>query len=139
MHPAIRTQSDYLGDEASLEAGTDSGDAPDMARQEFKDEADINKLLARYGVQPLTKEPIYGDVDYNLDLQQALAAIDTAGQAWQSLPKNLKEKYPTWQLLLNALHEGRLKIDMTKGTVDEVKTPIDTKTTVPPTNPDIET
>jgi len=43
----------------------------DRTRQEFKDEADVNKLLSRYGVNVPQVRPVYGEVDTDMDLQRA--------------------------------------------------------------------
>lgn len=51
----------------------------DKTRQEFKDEADVNKLLSRYGVNVPQLRPVYGEVDTDIDLQGAyLAAQEVA-------------------------------------------------------------
>lgn len=82
------------------------------ARQEFKDEADVNKILQRFGVTAPQRQVIYESVDYDLDLQTAHIAIDQAKEMHQKLPRDLREKYPTWQAILNAIHNGSLKIDL---------------------------
>lgn len=108
---SIRTQADDLGDIYSVETGLDASDGPgnrDMARQEFKDDADINILMHRFGVVPLQKPVFFGDVDYGIDLQQALAAVKQAREAWQTMPADIKADYPTWQSLLNGLELGQI-------------------------------
>lgn len=110
MHPAIRTQSDGLGDVYSLETAIDASEGG-VARQEFKDEADINIMLAKFGVFAPQKEVFFGDVDYGIDLQQALFAIADAKRAWQLMPDDVKKEFPTWRDLLNGLESGRLKLN----------------------------
>lgn len=139
MHPAIRTQADFLGDEASLEAGTAQGDSPSLTRQEDAADADINILLARYGVTPHKKQEVFGPVDYDLDLQTALNAIESAGNAWHGLPKALKDKYKGWPQLLAALHSGELKLNAEKGVLEEHPSPLTPKppeTNVTPPKPE---
>lgn len=82
-----------------------AGQEPSATRQEFKDEADINKLLNRFGVHSL--RPVsYGDYDYDVDLQTALDAIEKAERGYDRLPPELKEKYPNWDAVILALADG---------------------------------
>lgn len=114
MHPAIRTQSDELGDIVSLETGLDASASAtnrDMARQEFKQEADINVQLAKFGVFAPQRQLYFGDVDYGLELQEALAAIADAKNAWRQMPEEIQKRYRTWQSLLNALETGEIKLN----------------------------
>lgn len=85
---------------------------PDMARQEFKDETDVNKVLARYGIDGLPRTPEYSEVDYNLDLQSALESIRDAERAIQKLPPELREKYDTWERLLAGAYNGGVQNDL---------------------------
>lgn len=120
MHKAIRSQSDDLGDVYSVEIVPDFSKAVDTARQEFKDEADINILLKRFGVFAPQKQLQFGHVDYGLDLQQAFAAIADAKRAWQVMPADVKSEFPTWQSLLNAIESGQIKITPEAEIVTEV-------------------
>lgn len=108
-HQADGKQLDYSQMSALVCVGED------MARQEFKAEADINNILKRYGVNgsALPIRPVvYQEVDYTIDLQQAMGAIETAQDMYRKLPPSLREKYPTWQSILNGIHNGSLKIDL---------------------------
>lgn len=108
MQKAIRRQYDGQQEHYSELSGT-TFTGKGATRQEFKDEADINKLLARYGVGAGTRPTTFGtEVDYTIDLQQALNAITDAKHAFRNLPQNLRARYKTWQDLLNALNSGRL-------------------------------
>lgn len=118
----IRGQNDGLNDEASDEAGTDTSGEPDMARQEFKEEADINVLLKKFGVTP-NRELTYTEADFDLDLQQALTAIAEAREAFTRMPPVMLQKYPTWQALLTGLDTGQFKIDYTEATKPIVTPP----------------
>lgn len=83
---------------------------PSLTRQEFKADADINELLKRFGVT--TRLPEWGKtVDFNLDLQTALAAIRDVKRAYRDLPDNLRAKYKSWQSLMNAIDQGRLTLE----------------------------
>lgn len=113
MKPMKRTQVDDLGDVYSAEAVMNTQTSKDFARQEYKDEADVNKLMYRFGVGLLggQRQPQWGqEIDYDLDLQTALNSVAEAKQAWWGLPDNLKNAYPSWRELLNALESGQLSI-----------------------------
>lgn len=114
MHPAIRTQSDDLFDIYSVDTAVDASSSPenrDVARQEFKAEADINIMLAKFGVFAPQKQLFFEDVDYGIDLQQALGAIADAKRAWQVMPPEIKLQFPNWRDLLNALESGQIKLN----------------------------
>lgn len=110
--PAIRTQVDGLNPEYSVETGLDCSDRPDLARQEFKDETDVDKVLARYGVDGLKRRPEYSEVDYNMDLQTSLESIREAERAIAKLPTELRGKYSTWERLLDGAYNGEFKTDL---------------------------
>lgn len=110
--PAIRTQIDELNEEYSWETATDCSSLPDMARQEFKDEADVNKVLARYGVDGLQRPVEYSAVDYDVDLQQSIQAIRDAERAIAKLPPELQAKYNTWERLMGGAYSGDFKRDL---------------------------
>lgn len=110
--PAIRTQIDGLDEEYSLETALDCSDRPDMTRQEFKDETDVNKILARYGVDGLPRKPEYSFVDYDTDLQSALESIREAERAIEKLPPELQAKYTTWERLMAGAYSGAFRTDL---------------------------
>lgn len=82
----------------------------DKARQEKKDEADINVILKKFGVQPSNRTPLFTEVDYDLTLQSALDATHQAKEAYSQMPRQLRDKYPTWQSFLTALDAGAIEI-----------------------------
>lgn len=106
---AVRTQVDGDQDIYSDRAALDFTGTPDPTRQEFKKETDVNYILNRFGV-PIAKGTWGQEVDYTLDLQNALGAITDARRAHRNLPPDLRKKYPTWQSLLNALEAGTLEM-----------------------------
>lgn len=113
MHPAIRSQTSTDQDDISLLTGLDSSDLPDLARQEFRDEADVNQLLSRYGVGvPLQQQPQFGEVDWDLDLHSAFITVDRAQHAFNELPHELKTKYKTTHAMLDAMNSGELGHDL---------------------------
>lgn len=103
---------------------SNSPNNPDVARQEFKDEADINYVLSRLGVTAPRGTPTYGEWDDTIDLQQAIAAVREADAAFNKLPRELKQKFPNMNEIIRAVDNGSLVIKET----DE--TPV---TPVPPT------
>lgn len=107
MQKAIRSQADDDQDIWSANTGIDCSDAEDMARQEFKEETDINNILRRFGLNGfLNNDGRYTDTDYTIDLQSALTTISDARQTFEDLPANIREKYPTMPKLVNALENG---------------------------------
>lgn len=110
MKPNPRTQIDDKGDEYSLLAATYADDKM-ITRQEYKDEADINLLLKRFGVIP-GPQGTYGEVDYTLDLQTALAALASANKANFDVPTELRDKYRGWRDVLNATETGEYQRDL---------------------------
>lgn len=112
----MRTQHDDRQFALSKAGALDCSASEDMTRQEFKDEADINKILNRFGYDTQQKTPTFGEVNFTADLQQALDAIKQARAAHADLPPDVKKDFPTWQTLLNALERGeiRLKADTDK-------------------------
>lgn len=113
MKPAIRTQVDEKQRDYSRAASLDCSDLPDTARQEFREEADANKLLARYGINvPVQRTPSFGDADFDLDLHSAFIAVDRAEHAFTSLPTPLRQKYKTTGRLLDAMNTGELEADL---------------------------
>lgn len=118
MITEYRTQVDGRQDELSEATGTvpkGPKEVEDVARQEFRDEADINVLLKRYGVGngPPLRDPIYGEVDYDMDLQGAYTAVRTAREAFQRLPEAVRQVYPTWEQVLAGIGAGKVTVDET--------------------------
>lgn len=127
MKPMKRTQVDDLQEVYSAEAVINTQTSKDMARQEYKDEADINKLLYRYGVGLVAgqRQPTWGqEIDYEMDLQTALTSIAQAKQAWAGLDPELQKAYPSWRELLNALESGQLRMHATEPTVEAPSAPV---------------
>lgn len=114
MMPAIRRQSDIVNQkEISDRTGLDCSDDKDLARQEDKADADINNILKRYGIGTgQQRQPFFGEIDYDLDLQNARQAVRDAEHLWLKLPDPIRDKYPTWQQVLSAAESGQLKGDL---------------------------
>lgn len=70
---------------------------PDMAKQEFKDECDINLIVPKAAstgiINHLSKTPpTYGDFTGSLDYQEALNHIIAADDSFQELPANVRDR-----------------------------------------------
>lgn len=127
---ALRRQRSYNTTAVSSETGTDftGPEGKDMARQEFKEEADINILLKRFGVNaPQKQNPLFNEIDYDLNLQMALSAIETVKGVWKELPLDVKEQYTTWQGMINAAATGQLEEAMAKSLQKRNKKELDEK------------
>lgn len=134
MKKQLRKQDDAMGDAYSDLTGISFLDTKDLARQEFKDEADVNVLLRKFGVGvPQKPNPVFGDVDYTVDLQSALTAAREASFAWSKLPMTIRTKYRNWSGVLDAIERGALKVDQLQEKPPEPK-PEDTPTPPPPTS-----
>jgi hypothetical protein len=108
---ATRTQVDGKGDEVSAATATEpTGDS--ITRAEFAQDADINILMARLGVDAPQRQMIYGEVDFDLDLQSAYAAADKAREVLRAVPDELKEKYKSAAQVLNAVESGAYQQDL---------------------------
>lgn len=81
----------------------------DKTRQEFKAESDVNTILKRHGALPPMREVTYGEVDYDLNLQAGLNAMERARQAWGNLPLEIRQKYNNWDKVALALTKGELE------------------------------
>lgn len=108
----VRSQADENGDAISKATAIDFSDAKDMTRQEFKDDADINILLKRFGLNQQLRQMTFTEVNYDLDLQQAFAAIKEARAIASTVPDELREKYPNWRAVLNATETGQYQQDL---------------------------
>lgn len=106
--PVERTQHDQDQDVYSLASGLDTSDLPDRARQEMKADTDVNTILSRFGIGSLQHQVSFGEVDFTLDLQQALAAVRSAETAYNALPEHVRAKYPDWLRVINAINNREL-------------------------------
>lgn len=108
MEPAERTQVDGLQEQYSDLTGIACTPEEDRTRQEFKQEADINDLLRRFGIGVPQKQTVFAEVDFQLDLQSAYQAVADVKEGWDRLPPHIKQKYPTWEAISDALTTGKL-------------------------------
>ena len=98
---------DDISDANGLDTGTET-----TTRQEFAQEADINYILDRFGVNQQQRPVTYGEVDYTVDLQQTLHAAEQLKRAHLNVPDELRDKYPTWESVLAAAETGEYQNDL---------------------------
>lgn len=83
-------------------------DAP-ITRQEFKQETDVNHILKKFGVGGLPmKNTVYGEQNFDLDLQGAMEVTRDAQQLFDKLDPKVKELFPDWKAMLNGMASGEL-------------------------------
>lgn len=130
MMPPTKDQTDIGVDNPTVDASDGAmieqhngeiTENKDMARQEFKNDADINYMLNKFGITPERGAPTFGEWDDTLDLQQALTSVAEAKTAYAELPTELKNKFGSMEELLKAYNNGSLVIT-------EGETPIPPKT-----------
>lgn len=111
MDLAQRTQADNRDTEefyGALTALNTRDMGPSLTRQEQAKEADVNHIVAKFGINAFATPMIFGEVNFTRDLQQSLHTIANAKRWWSKLPDALKGTYPTWESLLEAADNGTL-------------------------------
>ena len=78
--------------------GLDCSSEPSFTRQEFKDECDINVLMATYektGMLPAfnPKSPDYLDVSEIPDLRESMEVVKRAEAAFMTLPAKVRQEF----------------------------------------------
>lgn len=122
MKSAERTQYDDLQELYSEKSGLDCSQEIDTARQEFKEEADTNKIMQRFGVN-VPQKPIQFGEQFDIELQDALEAVRSARKAYRELPPDVRKEYPSWRTLLENLMSGKLSLDKKEEKSDRADTP----------------
>lgn len=74
-----------------------SGFEPTRTKQSFKDECDINQIVAKYQETGAVShanyyEPFYGDID-PCTYQEALDQINLANEMFEDLPSSLRDEF----------------------------------------------
>lgn len=107
MRPAIVTH-DTL--ELTEYPGLDCSNDPGETRQEDRDSTDLEKILKRGGVDTGwgRAQPVFGDTNYDWDLQTALAAADEAKRLINRLPQEVLAGYNSNEQLRLAALDGTL-------------------------------
>lgn len=105
----MKDQTDIGAEDVQLDA-SDRDDNKDTARQEFKDEADINYMLSRFGITQPRGTPTFGEWDDSIDLQSAIESVREARRGYRTLPEELRNKFGTMEEMLTAIDNGSLVI-----------------------------
>lgn len=94
--PFIRSAYNYDRDAASVESGL-ACKGERRAKQEFKDECDINVLLRRFNITgqlPVgVRMPTYGDFDVVNDFHSAANSIAMAREAFDMMPADVRRRF----------------------------------------------
>lgn len=92
----VRNPYNYDRDAASVDSGLECLD-DSMTQQQFKDDADINVIVRRFGITgelPVgVRMPTYGDFDLVNDYQSALEAMREAEASFMAMPANVRERF----------------------------------------------
>ena len=105
----FRTAYDDLQAQLSAETATVNPDPDTGARQEFREDADINNLLRRYGAVPASEVNL-GWFDDTLTLQSAYEAVQEAKASFQGLPQNVKDHFHSWEAMYQAIARGDVQV-----------------------------
>lgn len=76
--------------------------------QSAKDECDINKILKRAVFGELVgqdRQSVFADVSDGLDYMAALNKVRAAEEYYNSMPSEIRDKYPTVEMFLDAEKE----------------------------------
>ena len=98
----------------------------DMTRQEFRDECDVNHILARHGY---VMRPVqYGEHDFDQDLTSQMQARSVFQLWYDSAPADVREAYPDLGSFLSAFGSGAFKTglevpEVPSGASDPVASP----------------
>ena len=71
-------------------------DEPSRTKQSFADEADVNKIMARFvatGIPPQMREGFYADVSEIGDYREALERVENAQRMFSDLPAKLRARF----------------------------------------------
>lgn len=109
MRPATRTQAkpetQKLRELTAIDCTNDHG----VTRQELKDEADINIILSRFGIDRIQQRQNYPfEIDFTVDLQQTLNSVNDSRNAFNRLQPQIQNEFGNWQNLVNAMADGTL-------------------------------
>lgn len=94
--PFLRTPYNYDRDLASDQSGLKCED-PSLAQQHQKHDADINNIVARFGLTGelpnFNVEPRYGDFSHAVDYHTAMNSVIAAQSDFMKLPANLRSRF----------------------------------------------
>lgn len=108
--PSLGSQSDsdQVVRARGIRGGLDCSGLPSATRQEFAADTDVNRILARQGVNIDGAKPVFGEHDFSLTLQDAIHASRDMSQALQRLPAAVRARYKTWPEIFSAVERGEI-------------------------------
>lgn len=96
-------QNEFYGQLTALECKD-----PSLTRQEQAADTDIHRILSRGGYNAFGKPQPFGEADFTIDLQKAIASVTNAKRWHAAMPSEFHERFPTWQSVLEAANDGVL-------------------------------
>lgn len=86
----------------------------DKTEQHHAKDADINVIVARFGLNAdfQGRAPMFGTVNYDDTLHNTMVAIDEARAVYNNLPTDIKNRYNTDDALIAALADGSIARDI---------------------------
>lgn len=92
----VRSGNNYDMDAVSNETGLRCDD-PSLTQQQFKEEADINTIVERFGLTgelPTdVRAPIYADFEESFDFHSSMNAIRQAEESFMRLPAAVRARF----------------------------------------------
>lgn len=95
-------------DAVTVDNGLFCTEEEDVTRQEFKDDADINKVLMRHGV--MSRPVQFGEWNFDEDLTSSVQARQQVDEAYAALPLEVRRLYPNMGSVWAAIASGALKL-----------------------------
>ena len=70
---------------------------PSMTKQHLKDEADVNKIIKRYGLAQIQQNAAMVELQYgeitSMSLQEAIDMVEKANEAFLTVPSEIRAKF----------------------------------------------
>lgn len=104
------TQYELLVEDNTFVAVADVADpSEEQVRKEYQKETDLSYLLEAFTAgRAFPRVGVAGEVDYDVDRLSALLLLEESHQLFSKLPKELRERFPTWQAIEAANASGEL-------------------------------
>lgn len=141
MAMLVRQPYMYDVDQVSNETGLKCQDKS-LAKQEFREEADINVIVKRFGLTgqlpPVVRTPQYGDFTGITDYHTAVTAVREAEEGFMELPAQIRDRFHNDpQALLEFLadkdnHAEAQKLGLVKATEPQAQPAAVTPPSTPP-------
>lgn len=120
MHPAVKSQVSAMENSNAISNATALDEdyfGESLTRQEQAADTDVNTIIEKFGAGAFTRQPIFGNVDFDRNLQDAYNAIEAAQRLWASMPDKLRKRYNSQEAMTEALING----DLAKAIQDELE------------------